>query len=377
MKSEDISIILEKIPKDVLLELSFFNFRNAVTACAFTDVDLNIKIVNKNFRKLLPKNVFPEAHSLRNIFKKLFIKDEAISQFEKAIQTNGKCLLPYIEAEINSQKRYFSLYATYTGFEDVGSFHGLQLQLIDRTEEKLLKLREEKLISQLHHDMNNRIMSTTMHSELIKMMMNKLDANIKTEEIFHQITSSINDIRESSLFLSELALQMVDIHKLHSGLLKLKFTDFSITKTVRQIIDSHKFSINKNNKSIDFEGPEISIHADKTQIIRIIENLITNAAKYAKEKITCKIESLDKDFLLTVADDGDGIESQFLEKIFDPFFQIPGNEKKNSNGLGLDSVKELAILHKGDVWAESDGLKKGSQFILKLPKGITEIKDSR
>jgi signal transduction histidine kinase len=69
-----------------------------------------------------------------------------------------------------------------------------------------------------------------------------------------------------------------------------------------------------------------------------------------------------------VEDNGDGISDEYLEKIFLPFFQVPGSEKKDSTGLGLDSVRELVKLHGGKTWAESKGPGTGSKFIVQIPK---------
>lgn len=118
-----------------ILELSFFNFRNAVTACYFADRDLRILKVNDNFRSFFPvlgdvSNVF-----LPHVLKQLGVEEIHIESFQQQLETNGRVLIPHIPLTINGQERVFSLMSTYTKDSTFSYMNGVQGQFVDRTEE--------------------------------------------------------------------------------------------------------------------------------------------------------------------------------------------------------------------------------------------------
>jgi signal transduction histidine kinase len=105
---------------------------------------------------------------------------------------------------------------------------------------------------------------------------------------------------------------------------------------------------------------------------RLIRNLLENAARYGVAKgpedvqLSCAIT--DKDIVLKVCDRGPGVPVAFREKIFEPFFRLPGaSERAGSVGLGLALVKSIALRHQGRVTC-SDRLGGGACFEVSLPK---------
>ncbi len=76
-----------------------------------------------------------------------------------------------------------------------------------------------------------------------------------------------------------------------------------------------------------------------------------------------------KTIQIIVEDSGIGIASEYLEKIFDNFFQVQGGilDKTQGAGLGLSLVRQLVVMHGGRVWAESSGIGNGSRFVVELP----------
>ena len=88
-----------------VIDLSFFNFENAITAAYFADKDFNVLRVNKNFR-----NFFPALGNLQGVYfpeilKALGIKDDILQEFMDTIQENGRVLLPRLEIEQNGELR--------------------------------------------------------------------------------------------------------------------------------------------------------------------------------------------------------------------------------------------------------------------------------
>jgi class 3 adenylate cyclase len=135
-----------------MLELSFFNFRNAITACYFADRHLRILKVNDNFRSFFPvlgdvSNVF-----LPHVLKQLGVDDTFIESFQDQLATNGKVLIPHIPLSIDGQERVFSLMSTYTQDASFSYLNGVQGQFVDRTEEWKLRSEREQLIEEKLRD---------------------------------------------------------------------------------------------------------------------------------------------------------------------------------------------------------------------------------
>ena len=125
-----------------IIALSFFNFRNAITAAYFANTDLKIIRVNENFKKF-----FPVLGNLTNVYfpdvlTQLGVAEEKINQFKDDIKNNGFVKIPAILIRINSEVRVYSLFSTLTNDQNFSYLNGIQGQFVDRTNE--WKLQSEK-----------------------------------------------------------------------------------------------------------------------------------------------------------------------------------------------------------------------------------------
>jgi len=115
----------------------------------------------------------------------------------------------------------------------------------------------------------------------------------------------------------------------------------------------------------------LPITADAMRIERVVTNLLGNAIKYTRPggHIRISIERQLDDALLAVADDGIGMVAEFIPTIFDIFVQAERSldRKAAGLGLGLALVHRLVELHGGSVRAYSEGLNRGSKFVVRLP----------
>jgi signal transduction histidine kinase len=115
--------------------------------------------------------------------------------------------------------------------------------------------------------------------------------------------------------------------------------------------------------------PLLSI--DEEKIREVFSNLLINALKFTpnggKVKVTGEVR--DNDVLFRVIDSGIGIAPENLKKIFEKFFQTDSSMTRTAEGmgLGLAIAKEFVTMHGGKIWAESEGLGKGSRFSFTLP----------
>ena len=124
--------------------------------------------------------------------------------------------------------------------------------------------------------------------------------------------------------------------------------------------------------AIDFKvaiEPNLWIKGEKLLVIRMLDNLLSNAMKFTRTSISITLERVDYQALLKVADDGIGISEDQLNKICDRFYQVEDSRNKSLNsgvGLGLSFVKDIAELHRAelDIQSKED---VGSSFMIRFP----------
>jgi signal transduction histidine kinase len=117
----------------------------------------------------------------------------------------------------------------------------------------------------------------------------------------------------------------------------------------------------------------IWLEADRTRLLQVFANLLTNAAKYTQDggRISLNAETDGAAAIVRIQDNGKGIAPDVLPHIFDLFTQEKA-EYAGGLGIGLRVVRDLVELHGGSVEAHSNGTGQGSEFIVRVPIAFTE-----
>jgi CheY-like chemotaxis protein len=146
-----------------------------------------------------------------------------------------------------------------------------------------------------------------------------------------------------------------------------------LVEAVRRCMSMFQDRADTQNVTLDFHSEERSlvIEADPVRLEQVIGNLITNAIKYTPEggHIQVSLARREDAAVFTVRDDGIGMEPEMLQRVFDLFAQAAQAIARTQGGMGigLTLVRHLVELHDGRVHAMSDGLGKGSEFVVTLP----------
>ncbi len=128
-----INDLQEFLNDKTIMELSFFNFENAITAAYFADENLKVVRVNNNFKKFFPYlNQTIEIY-FPDLLTNIGIPSDQITMFKTELQKKGKVFIPRVELFINGESKIFSLLSTKTTNKNFGYLNGFQGQFIDIT----------------------------------------------------------------------------------------------------------------------------------------------------------------------------------------------------------------------------------------------------
>lgn len=172
---------------------------------------------------------------------------------------------------------------------------------------------------------------------------------------------------------TRLVEDLLDVSRITRGVVALRLKKFDLTDTVRHAISTLQPQGQAKQIAIHFDAPvgRLFVEADAMRMEQVCLNLIGNAIKYTQPSgiIDVTLERDDEDAVLTVSDNGIGIDPLVLPSIFDVFVQAESATDRHLGGLGigLALVHRLVELHGGSVTARSDGLAKGSTFIVRIP----------
>lgn len=189
-----------------------------------------------------------------------------------------------------------------------------------------------------------------------------------------QTNKAVETIIKNAETQNHLIEDLLDVAKVISGKMELDLAPVNAAEVVRHCVESIGPQAQTKQQQISVDIDEATsgtdILADANRLRQIVGNLLTNAVKFTPENgnIDVALAVENGNLKLTVADDGIGVDVDFLPSIFERFRQDVSNTGKNSGlGLGLSIVRNLTEMHGGSVKAESDGDGKGSKFTVLLP----------
>ncbi|GAB4198859.1 MAG: ATP-binding protein [Bacteroidia bacterium] len=196
-----------------------------------------------------------------------------------------------------------------------------------------------------------------------------LDGAVNDKDVLYEYLKKADNNIERMLNIID---DLETISHLESGAMILEYESFDIEQLVNEVFDQMELSA--KSKSISFqlikEQPVYYIvNADKFRIRQVLINLISNSIKYGKEGGTT-IVNLKKEsnkVVISVADDGIGIEEKHLPRIFERFYRVDKGRSRaqGGTGLGLAIVKHIIEAHKQSIYVKSE-LGKGTTFTFTL-----------
>lgn len=231
----------------------------------------------------------------------------------------------------------------------------------DITEEKELERRKDDFVNMASHELKTPITSMKLYIDL-------LISRIKESGDEHAM-KTLGSIKKQTEKLQELVSDLLDVSRIQTGKLQFSKEEFELGDLIQETIDILGETTRKQTLEFKIKSP-ITVYADRFRIYQVLTNLITNAIKYspAGSTITIDVKKMKDKALISVADQGIGIEKDQQKKIFERLYQVSDPYEKTFPGLGMGLYisKEIIRRHRGTIWVESQK-GKGSTFYFTLP----------
>ncbi|MBL8921696.1 MAG: PAS domain S-box protein [Myxococcaceae bacterium] len=186
----------------------------------------------------------------------------------------------------------------------------------------------------------------------------------------------VDIIHRQSERLSELVEDLLELSRLESKDLQLAEKPINLANAAQRASEAVRPKARARNTTIELQvSPDLFVLADPRGVEQVILNLLDNAVKYTPPNghVWLAARHSGDEIVLTVRDDGPGIEARHLPRIFERFYRVDKGRSRDmgGTGLGLSIVKHLATAMKGDVRVES-APGQGSTFFVTLPVSAPE-----
>ena len=224
--------------------------------------------------------------------------------------------------------------------------------------------RKDEFLAMLAHELRNPLAPISTGAHLLKLLHSDNAQISQTCAIIARQVDHMTGLVDDLLDVSRVTRGLV---ALTSHVLDLRAVVDDAAEQIRPLISARRHRV-----VIDVPPEPALVTGDHKRLVQVTANLLGNATKYTPEggRINLRLMADGPDFLLTVSDDGIGMDAALVERVFDLFTQAERTPDRAQGGLGLGLAlaRSLVELHGGLVEAHSDGPGLGSLFSVRLPR---------
>ena len=233
---------------------------------------------------------------------------------------------------------------------------------------------------QLEQDeLKKGVISTVSHQLKTPLTSIRMAIHLLLDEKIGPLTSKQQELliaaREDSERLQKILVNLLDISRIVSGKMAMEFHAVPPQQIISETVESFRGAALGHGVKIHtlLPGDLPEVRADKMRIGHVFANLLSNALRYTTsgDTVIVTAQTGEEQVEFSVSDTGRGIPEQYLSRIFDPFFRVPGQEADTGTGLGLSIVKEIVEAHRGAVSVKSR-VGEGTTISFTLPKSKAE-----
>lgn len=235
----------------------------------------------------------------------------------------------------------------------------------DIEKEKQLEVMRREFVAGVSHELKTPISLISGYAEGLK------DNVTNGKKIDYYTDVIIDEADRMSILVSD----MLDLSQLETGNFKLYIDEFYIIEFIHYFVNKHKNQLSSTNVNIEtlISCDNVLVFGDRFRIEQVMNNLLSNAAKYTPEGKTIKINAslLEDEVLLEVENPGEHIPENEIENIWQKFYKVEKSRNRNLGGigLGLSIVKNILSLHNSKFGVKNTDIGVKFYFTLKISKG--------
>jgi PAS domain S-box-containing protein len=224
--------------------------------------------------------------------------------------------------------------------------------------------RKDEFLAVLGHELRNPLAPLSLATDLLQ------DAELRPD-----VTKNVLPMMRRQLdHLARLVDDLLDVTRITRGHAELRYAPFDLRAAVESAVEQSRPLIEERRHTLHVELGDAPLRADGDlqRLTQVFGNLLSNAAKYAEPGgvITVRATVDADEAVISVADKGFGIPKERVAHLFKMFSQVPEHRSLVGGGglgVGLALCRQLVELHGGSIEARSEGLGRGSEFVVRLP----------
>jgi PAS domain S-box-containing protein len=223
--------------------------------------------------------------------------------------------------------------------------------------------RKDEFLAMLAHELRNPIAPIRNAAELLRLKGLADPALQRARAVIdRQVTQ-----------LARLVDDLLDVSRIRSGKIRLNREPVDLASVISFAVETARPLIEERNHQLELDLPAelMMVEGDAARLSQVLANLLNNAAKFtpARGFIWVEVQREQGEARIAVRDSGVGISEDMAPRLFDLFAQAESTLGRSQGGLGigLTLVRSLVEMHGGSVKVHSDGIGKGSEFVVRLP----------
>jgi signal transduction histidine kinase len=226
---------------------------------------------------------------------------------------------------------------------------------------RLAEQRKDEFLATLAHELRNPLAPIRTSISIVRRLQPSGEIQKLADVVDRQV-----------VHLTRLVDDLLDVARITTGKVALNSTHTTLSAVITHALEIAAFSVQEKDHTLEVVQPseDFALDADHARIVQTVANLLVNAAKYTPPHgHIALVASVDgKVVTFRVRDDGRGLAPESLTRIFELFAQAKSPDEPLSGlGIGLNLARKFAEMHGGSIGASSEGLGRGSEFVLTLP----------
>ena len=242
-----------------------------------------------------------------------------------------------------------------------GQVESLIVTMQDMTPLKEVERLRAEFLAMVSHELRTPL--ATVRGSVSALLDEFSDMHPAEMRQFHRI------ILEQTDRMRALIADLLDVARIETGTLPVSPQPTDLAVLIGEAGSAFRIGGHRHNLRIDVPPDLPWVMGDRSRIIQVLGNLLTNAARHSPESSTIRVSAAPGKLLISVSvsDEGRGIPAESLPHLFMKFSRIEAEEQGGDTGLGLAVCKGIVEAHGGRIWAESDGPGLGARFTFTLP----------